>query len=248
MRQFSEQKMGGSQPQERPTAAEVARTIVAGPHSACILTEWLVDPCEVSFWANPSGRPILFVGDGHPLARVTCLHTNPSADLLVEAVSAARGPDRLIGAVEITGQLAPVTPIAAAAALASHARSRGLDDASDLGRLWTLEVRPQRIELTVGADSHRIDVDGYVAAEPDPFAESAHRIAEHLNESHREVLLELLPGVPTNTRITVVGLDRYGLDLCVDSVVRRVRFRNPLTRREELGRELFELRRLRVHA
>lgn len=248
MADIGAQKIGDRRPQQRPTAAEIARTIVAGPYSGSILTEWLDTPTPVSFSADSAARIFLFVSDGHPLARVSCLHTNPSADLLVEAVSSARGPDRLIGAVEVTGQFATVPATTAAVALARHARERGLDDVGDLGRLWTLELRPQRLELSLRDTTHRIDIGDYLAAEPDPLAESAHRIAEHLNASHREVLLELIPGARADVDVVVVGLDRYGIELRVDGSARRICFKSPLTRKEELGRELFELRRLRVDA
>jgi len=245
---IGEQRIGHTEHLRRPSAAEIARTIVAGPYSANVLTDWIDTSVAVSHWIDQAGRIMLFVSDGHPLARVSCLQANTSADLCVEAVSARPGPDRRTGSVEITGRLAPVPPQAAAAALANHARQRGLDSVSELGRLWTLELRPDHIDVVLPAGSARVDLDAYRAASPDPLAESAHRIAEHLNGSHREVLLELLPGVPASTHVAIVGLDRYGIDLQVGDHLRRVCFKNPLSRKEELGRELFELRRLRVHA
>ncbi|MGB3673748.1 MAG: DUF2470 domain-containing protein [Candidatus Nanopelagicales bacterium] len=248
MQHIGEQRRSPSEQQQRPTAAELARTIVSGPYSGSVLTDWLDSAVAVSFWVDHAGRIVLFVSDGHPLARVSCLQANTAADFIVDAVSVQQGPDRRTASVEMTGRLSPVNPTDAAVALTNHARARGLEDVTDLGRLWTLELRPDRIEVNLAAGSHLVDVADYLAASPDPLAQSAHRIAEHLNSSHREVLLELLPGVPPTTPVTMVGLDRYGIDLQVGEYLRRVCFKNPLTRKEELGRELFELRRLRVHA
>lgn len=248
MQHIGEQRISQSEKQQRPTAAEFARTIVAGPYSAAVLTDWLDVSVPVSFWVNQAGRIMLFADDGHPLARVSCLQANTAADFMVDAVSAQRGPDRRTISVEMTGRLAPVKPTEAAVALTNHARARGLDDVTDLGRLWTLELQPDRIEVNLASGSHLVDVTAYLAASPDPLAQTAHRIAEHLNASHREVLLALLPDLPTGTTVAVVGLDRYGIDMQVGEHLHRVCFKNPLTRKEQLGRELFELRRLRVHA
>ena len=60
------------------------------------------------------------------------------------------------------------------------------------------------------------DPGAYHAAEPDPVAAGAAYAIEHLNDDHADALLlmaQALGGHPDATEATCVRIDRYGLDL-----------------------------------
>ena len=60
------------------------------------------------------------------------------------------------------------------------------------------------------------DPGAYHAAEPDPVAAGAAYAIEHLNDDHADALLLMahaLGGHPDATEATCVRIDRYGLDL-----------------------------------
>jgi putative heme iron utilization protein len=64
------------------------------------------------------------------------------------------------------------------------------------------------------------DADATRAAEPDPVASGAAHAIEHLNADHADALLLMackLGGHPDATKATCVRIDRYGMDLHVQT-------------------------------
>ena len=64
------------------------------------------------------------------------------------------------------------------------------------------------------------DADAYHAAEPDPVAAGAAYAMEHLNSDHADALLlmaQKLAGHPDASEATCVRIDRYGMDLHVQT-------------------------------
>jgi heme iron utilization protein len=65
-----------------------------------------------------------------------------------------------------------------------------------------------------------VDAVSYTAAEADPVARAAGAAKAHLNEDHAEALLvmaQALGGYPDATAATCTSIDRYGLDLDLDT-------------------------------
>ena len=81
----------------------------------------------------------------------------------------------------------------------------------------------------------------YDAAAPDPVRPNAAGAMAHLNADHAESLVEMaraLGGYPDTTVAVCTGIDRYGLDLRVDTPrgmgYTRVGFGAPLSSADEL--------------
>ncbi|WP_432488587.1 DUF2470 domain-containing protein [Kineococcus sp. SYSU DK018] len=85
--------------------------------------------------------------------------------------------------------------------------------------LWRLEVADVRVTTAQGV--HLLDEDAVAAATADPFYADEDGVVSHLEAGHRDalvawVLRELPAGEAARTReVSVVGLDRYGLDVLV---------------------------------
>jgi putative heme iron utilization protein len=115
--------------------------------------------------------------------------------------------------------------------------------------VWVLRV--QRVRWVGGygrMDSAR--ADDYAVASADPLAELAAGAVEHLNADHSPALREMaqvLGGYPDTESAVCTGVDRYGLDLKVDtprgSAYTRVGFGRRLESAAELRAATVELAR-----
>lgn len=87
----------------------------------------------------------------------------------------------------------------------------------DVGGGWTLyRLEIGEIRVTTGAGTRIVEPAEFAAAEPDPLYQDEDQVVGHLEEHHRDQTIEyaarrLAPTVVSD--VTVVGLDRYGLDL-----------------------------------
>jgi putative heme iron utilization protein len=205
----------------RRTAAEEARTLVAGAVIATLST--------LTADGHPWGSLVSFatLADGSP---VLCLSTlaehgrnlqgDPRASLLVaEAIGPAEDPLEA-GRVTLSGSAhepdGAETAAAREALLAVHPTAAVYVDWDDFA-LWVLRVDRVR---WVGGFARMVWVDGraYAVARPDPVAPYAAGAVRHLNEDHADALLEMaqaLGGRPDATAAACTSADRYGLDLRV---------------------------------
>jgi heme iron utilization protein len=94
------------------------------------------------------------------------------------------------------------------------------------------------------------DADSYHAAEPDPVAAGAAYAIKHLNEDHAHNLLDMaraLGGHPDATEATCSSIDRYGLNLNVQTprgfTTTRIAFAEPASKPGDLRAATVELTR-----
>jgi ABC-type Fe3+-hydroxamate transport system substrate-binding protein/putative heme iron utilization protein len=206
----------------RPSAAEEARTIVAGTTVGTLGTlsddggPWA---SMVAFASLPDGRPVLVVSTlaehGRNLLR------DGRASLSV--VAPARGKDpldsgrvSLAGHVEeVAGETAEQARAAYVAAVPPAALFAGFGDF----RTWVLRV--DRVRWVGGfGRMDSVTTAEYAAAVPDPVAPKAGGAIDHLNADHADALLSMAQGLAGYTDATAakcVRADRYGLDLGVET-------------------------------
>jgi putative heme iron utilization protein len=206
----------------RRTAAEEARTLVAGARLGTLATlsedghPWA---SLVAYGALPDGSPVLCVSalaeHGRNLLR------DPRASLVVAEPD--RGGDPLAsGRVTLAGRVERPTGAAERRARAAHVAAIpqaeayvGFGDFS----LWVLGV--ERVRWVGGyGRMESVDAAAYARAEPDPVAASAAEAVAHLNADHAGALLAMaraLAGCADATAAECRAVDRYGLDLLADT-------------------------------
>ncbi len=206
----------------RRTAAEEARTLVAGATQGVLASlTGDGDPwgSVVTYGPLPDGAPVLLVS-------LMAEHTrnllgDPRASLVVAEPPNADNPlDR--GRVTLAGRVYQPAGAARDAARAAHLAampSASLYVDFDDFRLLVLAV--ERVRWVGGyGRMDSVDAAAYAAAAPDPVAPAADGAVAHLNADHDDALLEIaraLAGYPDATRARCERLDRYGLDLVVDT-------------------------------
>jgi hypothetical protein len=237
----------------RLSAAQEARTLVAAANVAALatLTE-AGDPWAsvVAYGALDDGAPVLCLSHlaehGRNLAR------DPRASLVISQVGSPSDP-LAAARVTLAGRAErPTVPATLAAARAVHLASVPAAsiyvDFSDFA-LWVLHVDRVR---WVGGYGRMDSASGtaYAAAAPDPVAIDASTAIVHLNEDHADALLAIahaLGGYPDATVAECSGIDRYGIDLALDTArghaATRVAFTAALTDRSQLRAATVELTR-----
>jgi len=209
-------------PAARLSAAEEARTIVAGTTVATLgsLSDdgapWA---SMVAFATLPDGRPVLVVSTlaehGRNLLR------DQRASLSV--VTPARGSDPLdSGRVSLAGTVEEVAGDDAEAARSAYVQAvppAGLFAGFGDFRTWVLRV--DRVRWVGGyGRMDSVTATDYAAAEPDPVVPGAAYAVEHLNADHADSLLQMgrvLAGFTDATTAKCTGADRYGLDLALET-------------------------------
>lgn len=95
--------------------------------------------------------------------------------------------------------------------------ARPLGALLDVGSDWTLyRFDIGEIRITTGTGTRVVEPAEFAAAEPDPLYENEDHVVGHLEEHHRDQTIEYALRRLDRTAIsdvTIVGLDRYGLDL-----------------------------------
>jgi putative heme iron utilization protein len=237
----------------RPSAAEEARTIVAGATVGTLasLTS-LGDPWAsvVTYGLLADGTPVLCVSrlalHGRNLA------DDPRASLAV-SVPVADGEDpsdtgrvTLAGIVEM-----PAGPELEVARTAYEAAIPSAEVFTDFGdfTFWVLRVREVRWVGGFGRMANATP-ETYAAAEPDPVAPHAAFAVRHLNEDHADALLDMARALAGHTDATAaicLRADRYGLDLDVHTprgrALTRVGFAAPAVAPDGLRAAAVELAR-----
>lgn len=241
----------------RPSAAEEARSITASTNIATLasLTEH-GDPWASFVTYGPlGGAPVLCVSKmaehGRNLladrrASLSIVAPEGPSDLSGSKDPLASGRVTLAGVVE--EPVGDELVAARDAHLAAVVAAKYYIDYSDFS-LWILRV--QRVRWVGGYG--RMDSasgDDYAAASPDPVRPLAAGAIAHLNADHSDALLrmaQVLGGYPDTESAVCTGVDRYGLDLRVDTArgmaYTRIGFGRALTSADELRAATVELAR-----
>jgi putative heme iron utilization protein len=207
----------------RLTPAEEARTLVAGTNVAALASLTADgDPWAslITYGALADGSPVLCLsrmaehgrnldGDG----RASLIITQP--DTPADPLAAAR--------VTLAGRAErPVGDAAHAAARGAYVAA--VDAAKyfiDYADFSLFVLRVERVRWVGGYG--RMDSAtsaAYGAAQPDPVMTHAAGAVAHLNADHADALLQIaqaLGGYPDATKATCDGVDRYGMDLSLDT-------------------------------
>ncbi|HEY8466218.1 MAG TPA: DUF2470 domain-containing protein [Solirubrobacterales bacterium] len=239
-------------PATGPTVAEHARTMVAA-HSAGALATLSADgnpwASLATYGCLPDGSPVFMLSTlaehGRNVAR------DPRASLVVaeawtDQEPLAHGRVTLVGSMERpTGEFAEHARDAHLKAVPSAAAYESFGDFS----LWVLRV--ERVRWVGGYG--RMDSAGaaeYAAAQPDPTRPAAQAAAAHLNDDHADALLNIaraLAGYPDATHARCTGIDRYGLELAIETprgkAPARVAFAQPVNDAAGLREATVELAR-----
>jgi heme oxygenase (biliverdin-IX-beta and delta-forming) len=214
----------GATPAPEPTYAERARTLVDLGRTGTLSTLSRRHP------GHPFGSvmPYALDGRGRPLFLISSLamHTqnlqgDPRASLLVTQAVEGGGDPLAAGRVTLLGEARPLAeadrPAARAAYLASHPNAQYWIDFEDFAfyRLDLLDV------YFVGgfAAMDWVSPEAFLAARPDPLAESATGIIAHMNRDHADALLtfaRVLGGVEAD-EASMTAVDRLGFKLRVRS-------------------------------
>lgn len=241
--------LADTEPGRAPSAAEQARTLVAATNIGALATLTAKgDPWSslVAYGALADGSPVLSLSrlaeHGRNLAsdgRASLMVSGPVAGdpLATARVTLAGLAERRDG--DAAARDALLDAVAAAATFV---------DFGDF-TLWALRVDRVR---WVGGYGRMAGADGadYAAAEPDPVAAQAPAAIAHLNADHADALLAIarkIAGFPDATAAACDGVDRYGLDLLVETprgtAAARAGFAVPLASAGDLRTAAVELTR-----
>jgi heme iron utilization protein len=235
----------------RPSPAEEARTIAASTNAATLATLTADGDPWASFvtYGLLDGAPVLCVSDLAEHGRN--LAADPRASLAI--LAPATETDPLANArVTLAGHVeAPRDDERAAAReahLAAVPAAKFYIDYRDFS-LWVLRVA--RVRWVGGYG--RMDSaggDDYRAAAPDPIRPEAAGAIVHLNEDHADALAAMartLGGYPDTVTAFCTGVDRYGLDLRLQTergmAYTRVGFASPIDSMAELRSAAVDLTR-----
>jgi hypothetical protein len=226
----------------RPSAAEEARTITASTNTGTLASLTATGDPWASFvtYGLLGGSPVLCVS--HMAEHGRNLAGDPRASLAVVAPTGQTDP-LASGRITLAGIAARPTGDELSAAREAHLAAvesaKYYIDYSDFS-VWVLRV--QRVRW-VGGYGRMDSATGteYAAAAPDPIRPDAADAIAHLNADHASALVDMaraLGGYPDATTVVCTGIDRYGLDLKVDTArgnaYTRVGFGGPLASIDEL--------------
>ena len=201
-----------------PTYAERARTLMHLGHTGTLATLSRRHPGHpfasvMPYALDAQGRPLMLVSS-------MAMHTqnlagDARASLLV--TQATEGDPLAAGRVTLMGEARPVPDLesgpARQAYLARHENAAYWVDFDDFG-FWRLEPADLYFVGGFGAMDW-VSARDYRAAEPDPLADAAPRILEHMNADHPDALLAYARAVGAGPadEATMVSVDRLGFRL-----------------------------------
>ncbi|MGH7334004.1 MAG: HugZ family protein [Candidatus Rokuibacteriota bacterium] len=209
---------GGAASVPEPSYAERARTLVHLGQTGALASVSRRHPghpfASVMPYALDAGRPLFLISS--MAMHTQNLEADPRASLLV--TQRTRNDDALAaGRVTLLGQTRrlPQADVgsARAAYLARHDKARFWVDFEDFA-FWRLDLTD--VYFVGGfAAMDWVSADGYLAAAPDPLAEVAPSIIDHMNQDHADTL-------PLYARVfaeeaadeaTMTSVDRLGFTL-----------------------------------
>ena len=240
-------------PVPEPTYAERARTLVHVGRTGTLATLSKKHPGHpfgslMPYGLDERGEPLLLIS---ALAMHTQnLHADPRASLLVTEPG-WRGDPLAAGRVTLMGRAARLGPDEAAAArpayLARQPNAAYWVDFQDFG-FYRLAV--EDVYFVGGfAAMDWIEAEAYRAARPDPLADVAGEIVEHVNRDHADALVTLarvFAGAEAD-EASMVSVDRLGFKLRIRHEGRvhgaRVPFPREVTTAEETRQALIAMLR-----
>ena len=205
----------------RPSAAEEARTIAASTNTATLASLTAAGDPWASYVAYGllDGAPVLCVS--HLAEHGRNLAADPRASLSIVAPSTETDP-LASGRISLAGVVerpeGAELDAARDAHIAAIPAAKYYVDYSDF-TLWVLRVTRVRWVGGYGRMDSASAAD-YAAAEADPIRPYAAGAIEHLNADHAPALIEMaraLGGFPDARVAECTGVDRYGLELKVDT-------------------------------
>ena len=230
----------------RPSAAEEARTIAASTNTGTLASLTATGDPWASFvtYGLLGGAPVLCVS--HLAEHGRNLAADPRASLAVVAPHGEADPlasPRITLAGVVEQPKGAELDAARAAHVAGVPAARFYIDYSDFA-VWVLRVHRVRWVGGYGRMDSATAAD-YTAAAADPLRPVVAGAIEHLNADHSVALAEMaraLGGYPDADSAGCTGVDRYGLDLKVDTK------RGPAYTRVGFGRRLESADELRSAA
>jgi len=201
------------------THAEQAKTLASKMNTATLCT-MSIEPADF-----PYGSFVTYaVHDGHPIFLISALaeHTknllqNDKASLLV-AEAADGGNPLALGRVTLVGKCTKVPDAECDAVkatfLAKHETASFYVDFKDF-YFFRLQVQAIRYIGGFGRMSW-VDEDKWMSASPDPLADSAMGIINHMNEDHADAMVlycKTMSKAVDTTEAVMTGVDRYGFEM-----------------------------------
>ena len=202
-----------------PTFAERARTLAYLGRTGTLATLSRRHPGHpfasvMPYALDDAGRPLFLISS--MAMHTQNLEADPRASLLVTQPDWTGDP-LAAGRLTLMGEARRVPDADAASArdryLARHERARYWADFEDFG-LWRLEIADLYFVGGFAAMDWVIAAD-YAAAPPDPLADAAAGIVEHMNRDHADALVAYarhFAGEPAD-EATMVAVDRLGFKL-----------------------------------
>ncbi|PYM28691.1 MAG: pyridoxamine 5'-phosphate oxidase [Candidatus Rokuibacteriota bacterium] len=202
-----------------PTFAERARTLAYLGRTGTLATLSRRHPGHpfasvMPYALDDAGRPLFLISN--MAMHTQNLEADPRASLLVTQPDWTGDP-LAAGRLTLMGEARRVPDADAASArdryLARHERARYWADFEDFG-LWRLEIADLYFVGGFAAMDWVTAAD-YAAAPPDPLADAAAGIVEHMNRDHADALVAYarhFGGEPAD-EATMVAVDRLGFKL-----------------------------------
>lgn len=223
-------------PVPEPTYAERARTLVYLGRIGTLSTLSRKHPGQpfgsvMPYSLDAQGRPLFLIST--MAMHTQNLQADPRASLLVTQPSWTGDP-LAAGRVTLMGEARPLTETDAALArqayLARHSNAAYWIDFEDFG-FYRLEIAD--IYFVGGfAAMDWVSADEYLAARPDPLADAAAGIIEHMNGDHADALVtfaRVLAGTESDEAV-MISVDRLGFKLRLKSGPRLSAARIPFPR------------------
>src|SRR5262249_55958718 len=206
-------------PPPEPTYAERARTLMERARTGTLSTLSRRHPGHpfgslMPYAVDASGRPLFLIS---ALAMHTRnLEEDPRASLFVAESTASEDP-LAAGRITLMGSASRVAPVDLAGArvayLARHPNASNWVDFEDFS-FWRLEILDVYWVGGFGAMDWLQGRD-YAAARPDPLAEAAAGIMEHMNRDHPDALLTMARVLASEEaeEARMVTVDRLGFGI-----------------------------------
>jgi putative heme iron utilization protein len=231
-------RAGAAQPGPEPSFADRARTLVEQARTGTLATLSRKHPGHpfaslMPYAVDGVGRPLLLIST--MAVHTQNLQTDPRASLLVVQPPQPGSAEPLAaGRVTLMGEARPVPEAERAQARAAYlGRQPGAGfwaDFEDFG-LWRLEIR--EVYFVGGfAAMGWVDAGEYRMARPDPLADDAAAILEHMNRDHADALVvyaRAFAGAEAE-EATMAAVDRLGFKLRLQQGGRRWSVRIPFPR------------------
>ncbi|WP_055477732.1 DUF2470 domain-containing protein [Sphaerimonospora mesophila] len=200
-------------PVAAPPIPERIRTLAATATPTHVsVTGTDIPACPARGGVDTAGRPVLLVKPGEFLYG-TATETLVTVDLV--ATRDLGGVQRPRGLLKVQGWTQDVPGEEAretAVAIAERCPDDDLLAALDGGTPKLLRLDIGRVIYLTGQESGLLDAGDYLASAPDPFLDTAERLIRHVNEAHREQLVQSMGRLTGENAddAWLWELDRYG--------------------------------------